>query len=429
MFKTNSFLNVLSLKKMKKIIFNFFYSKLSSRMLWFFSSQKTQNDLKNKLRKKYVFFKLWQVKNTFFSQKNLQTKDKVLKNIIFCLNRVEEKIKKIKVKNNNILLEKLLLLRNLILNFFFENYIYKKFKNVLIFDHLNKYKFKKVYWIKLFSMILKKNFNENLNKNKQTSVFVKKVFTNLQKYGVKKRKRIIKAKKNNNDLRLTDITVSDKNLNLTLKGQKQLLSFLSQRKVNLIYINIFSISKFILGEKMTQKKVFWFFKAMERNLMNQFKYVGVLISDCFRIGYSALLFKNLNFLANFIVFQMTKLPKNRKQTKFISFIIKIILVIAKHRREITGIRLYFKGRVNKCNRTKPIIGQTGLILVNQYDSRIEYGTAKALTRKGILGIKIWVCYKNTFQKMFKENMLRYFVYVKNMRVNSLKNFNFNFVLN
>ena len=126
---------------------------------------------------------------------------------------------------------------------------------------------------------------------------------------------------------------------------------------------------------------------------------------------------------------MTKLPKNRKQTKFISFVIKIIQVIAKQRREITGIRLKFKGRVNKWNRTKPIIGQTGLILVNKYYARIEYGTAKALTRKGILGIKIWVCYKKTFQKMFKESMLKYFVYVKNMRINSLKNFNFNFILN
>jgi hypothetical protein len=82
-------------------------------------------------------------------------------------------------------------------------------------------------------------------------------------------------------------------------------------------------------------------------MINKFKYIAVYIQDLVRIGFIALFFKKATFLANFIAFQLEKLPKNRKQTKFIRFVIKLVKISAAQRKEMVGLRIKFKGRVNR----------------------------------------------------------------------------------
>jgi ribosomal protein S3 len=106
----------------------------------------------------------------------------------------------------------------------------------------------------------------------------------------------------------------------------------------------------------------------------------------------------------------------------------VIKIFAKQRSDITGLCLKFKGRVNKWRRTKAIIGQTGLVLANACDQRIEYGTAKVVTRKGTLGIRVWIAYNMFFKTKLREGFLEYFFYVKNLRLFSLKRFYYNFIL-
>ena len=103
---------------------------------------------------------------------------------------------------------------------------------------------------------------------------------------------------------------------------------------------------------------------------------------------------------------MERLPKNRKQTTFIRFIIQAIKIFAKQRNEILGFAIKFKGRVNRWRRTKSIFGQTGLILPNRFNFRIEYGTSKIITKKGTFQVSpshalmSWVV-KNTLRYNFK----------------------------
>jgi len=82
-------------------------------------------------------------------------------------------------------------------------------------------------------------------------------------------------------------------------------------------------------------------------MINKYKYIAIYIKDLIRIAYISLLFKKPNFLAKFIAFQIANLPKNRKETAFIRFLIKAIRSIASERKEIIALQLKFKGRVNR----------------------------------------------------------------------------------
>jgi hypothetical protein len=57
--------------------------------------------------------------------------------------------------------------------------------------------------------------------------------------------------------------------------------------------------------------------------------------------------KNVEFLSNFISYQISVLPKRTRQTSFLKFLSKIILNFKGARPEILGFRMVFKGRFNK----------------------------------------------------------------------------------
>jgi hypothetical protein len=58
-------------------------------------------------------------------------------------------------------------------------------------------------------------------------------------------------------------------------------------------------------------------------------------------------FKNPFFLANFITYQLTFLPKNKIQTSFLKFLTRVIFNFKGERKEIISLKLQFKGRFNK----------------------------------------------------------------------------------
>lgn len=85
----------------------------------------------------------------------------------------------------------------------------------------------------------------------------------------------------------------------------------------------------------------------------------------------------------------------------------MVKVFASQRKERIGLRLRFQGRVNRWRRTKHIIGEKGRIPFYSYRSRIEYGAAQAITRKGTFGIRVWLCYQPSFSKAFHNSFLQY----------------------
>jgi hypothetical protein len=82
-------------------------------------------------------------------------------------------------------------------------------------------------------------------------------------------------------------------------------------------------------------------------MISKYKYIGVYIKDLIRVCFIALFLKKPAFLAKFIAFQISVLPKNRRETSFVRFLIKVVKTLAAEREEILGLRLKFKGRVNR----------------------------------------------------------------------------------
>ena len=120
-----------------------------------------------------------------------------------------------------------------------------------------------------------------------------------------------------------------------------------------------------------------------------------------------------------MAFQLSKLPRNRKETNFIRFLIKVIKTFAAERKEILGIRIRFKGRVNRWRRTKFILGNRGTLPLQTISERIEQGTAQAVNKKGAVGIRIWLRYKQSFSFVLRNHILTYLNYSKALKMRKI----------
>ncbi len=187
---------------------------------------------------------------------------------------------------------------------------------------------------------------------------------------------------------------------------KSLLRLLTGRRSSLYRINAMSISRFAFDKETyigAENKLFKkinvntqlagvktasrFLMSLEREMLSRFRYVAVYIQDLIRISFFSIFLKKAAFLVSFFAFTLSKLPRNRKETQFIRFLMKLVKVFASQREEILGIRIRFQGRVNRWRRTKHIVGEKGSIAFYTYSTRIDYGSAQAITRKGALGIR------------------------------------------
>ncbi len=112
------------------------------------------------------------------------------------------------------------------------------------------------------------------------------------------------------------------------------------------------------------------------------------IPDLARFSFICIYFKKPSALSKIFAIGLSSLPRNRKETQFLRFLIKLIKVFSSQRRERLGVRIRFKGRVNRWRRTKYVNGDKGKLPFYTYSSRIEIGESQAITRKGTLGIRI-----------------------------------------
>jgi hypothetical protein len=69
--------------------------------------------------------------------------------------------------------------------------------------------------------------------------------------------------------------------------------------------------------------------------------------DVMNIAQYSLYFKNVKLLAHLISYQLTFLPKNKRQTSFLKYLSKIIFNFKGEFKEIIGLKIQFKGRFNK----------------------------------------------------------------------------------
>lgn len=209
---------------------------------------------------------------------------------------------------------------------------------------------------------------------------------------------------------------------LTFNQKKTILSSWINRPVDLFFINALSLTKFAFKNERLDSpnnNPNTFLSVLDRDFINKYKYIGIYIKDLVRVAFISIFFKKPSFLAKFMAFQLAKLPRNRKETNFIRFLIKVIKTFAAERKEILGIRIRFKGRVNRWRRTKFILGNRGTLPLQTISERIEQGTAQAVNKKGAVGIRIWLRYKQSFSFVLRNHILTYLNYSKALKMRKI----------
>ena len=331
------------------------------------------------------------------------------KNIIFVLFKLNEKSS---VISTNLIAKKRL---KLLLYF-----LILKLKNKILLKNsktfgVSKSKFKlmglKWYFIFRKKILKLYKYDNNIkNKNSASVLLVERKIRKKSFLKFKKIKLIHKKLKNVNSI-----------LNSTQLNN--IISYILKNNISLFFINTLTLAHFsflLLKENKFGKD---FLRRIDRDMIAKYKYIAVYIQDLVRISFISLFFKNPTFLATFMGFQISKLPKNRKETKFLRFIIKLIRIFSSQKKEMIGVKIEFKGRINRWRRTKILRGVGGLLpSLYDYKTKVEYGSSKSITRKGALGIRLWFCYKSYFTTILRRAILKYFLYSKYLHLYTIKKF-------
>jgi hypothetical protein len=372
--------------------------------------------------------------------------------VIYTLLRLEEKIHLLAQKNaQSLLLKTLINLYNYLNNQIIKKQNWSSANNLLLSNSNEIFQFKKTNWHHLFTLQFKGWLEANqaqFDSTKLLKFYIKlraKLKTNFNITSLKAAPKILNTKKiklnfmtdnkqanffsNLNLAKKTylpksNVTFINKKLSynasyLNYTNIKKFLKVLTNKNIQIFYINALSLTKYAFNyerviEKKENRSPTLFLQNIDRDLINKYKYIGIYIKDLIRICFIGMFLKKPQFIAKFLAFQISKLPRNRKETSFIRFIIKVVKTFAAEREEILGLRIKFKGRVNRWRRTKSIIGSRGVLPLHTIDNFIECGSAQAVNRKGALGIRIWIWYKPEFSVLLNNSILKYFLYSKHL---------------
>lgn len=276
-------------------------------------------------------------------------------------------------------------------------------------------------------LIITKHLKTIINKNINLSnVYIK----NIQNFNKKKSKNI--TKKSNNYLFSDHTTYNSVNL------AKIFLSKLTNSKINLIFINALSFTKFFYlieddlnkkkKDKNKKKEKYNIFK-IQKIMLNKYKYNAIFIKDFVHLAFISVLLKNTTCLVQFMGEQFKRLPKNRKQMKLLNFIQQTLKIFCEQRNEVFGFKLQLQGRLNRRNRTRKWVFQKGALPIQTYKTRVEFGYSEGWTKSGLIGIKLWFFYKKHFKILLKKKILLYLHYskIKNTKIKKYLNDNQHFL--
>ena len=233
---------------------------------------------------------------------------------------------------------------------------------------------------------------------------------------------IKKSKLNNNKISntLKIIKLKYKNINFNQNTFKKMLNILTKFNTELYFFNIKSLFNFknlLLDkslvfniQKQKTKRYFDIMNKLKKRFNKKWSRIQFLGMDLMNIAQYSLYFKNVKLLAHLISYQLTFLPKNKRQTSFLKYLSKIIFNFKGEFKEIIGLKIQFKGRFNKWKRTKKWIAQAGNLLVQSYNTYIDYSCVKGLVKKGIFSIRIWLQFKKNSKFTIKKNLMNFFQY-------------------
>jgi hypothetical protein len=86
---------------------------------------------------------------------------------------------------------------------------------------------------------------------------------------------------------------------------------------------------------------------MERRFITKYRYAAIYLKDLVCINFISFFLKKPTILLNFIAYQIVNIQTNKKETVLIKFLIKVMKSFANQRIEITGLKIKFRGRINR----------------------------------------------------------------------------------
>lgn len=96
-------------------------------------------------------------------------------------------------------------------------------------------------------------------------------------------------------------------------------------------------------------------------------------------------YQSAQFLANYFGW---KLQRRSRVTSLMTQVLKHGF----RRSFIRGIRISCSGRINGQDKAKTIVKMIGKTPLQVFRARVDYGTKEIITKYGVFGIKVWVCY-------------------------------------
>lgn len=397
-----------SISKNNLLLFpeNFYFEKKTNKLEGLLKLEITLNKLKD-----LIYFINFASKTLT----NLKISGIFIKNIVFnlkyALKLIVLKLKNFKIQNLNINYENFKIFHNIL------QIKLKNSKNIIFFLNLLK--------VKRNCLKLKTNFFFN----KHLEIFINK---NINTYKIFEKNIQLLNKKFNVPASITkssNFLFSDKSTYNNINIAKKFLSKITNSKINLIFINALSFTKFFYlieddlnkkkKNKNKKKEKFNIFK-IQKIMLNKYKYNAIFIKDFVHLAFISVLLKNTNCLVQFMGEQFKRLPKNRKQMKLLNFIQQTLKIFCEQRNEVFGFKLQLQGRLNRRNRTRKWVFQKGALPIQTYKTRVEYGYSEGWTRSGLIGIKLWFFYKKHFKILLKKKILLYLHYSKIKNLTSKK---------
>ena len=97
--------------------------------------------------------------------------------------------------------------------------------------------------------------------------------------------------------------------------------------------------------------------------------------------------KSAEFMAEFIAY----LLESQKSTKQVFAVAQKLL---KKDKTVEGFKISCSGRLQGVEMAKTETKKFGKISLHVFSSKVDYAQSKASTPFGILGVKVWICYKD-----------------------------------
>jgi hypothetical protein len=428
-FKINSIFSLI-LEKSFFNIFNILNYNYNSVLIQGQLNKKELNFTEN-LNRKEKILTLTKVKNLNISLiqkfkvsklvKNFNIHNKIINKKDFYLTRKLIPIREMAVLRK---IERLKYTNNIKTKWKYLSFFMMRFYNKFNFDKNFTRKFKNENMIRKYLELMSKHIYYTLPKIKKIKSF-KKEFSN---------KDILNSDYNKSlNINLFYQKLIEKNSIITkfkwhfsLEDLLLALKIILQTNVNIFFINSLTFLKYQtrfidieenenikkLGAKLLWRKI----RLQKINASTQIKWLvkqpnlierrgkrkGPFLQDFVFLALIALTNRQFKPLLRFINFQTKNIGKTKRQIPFLRFLMRILSNLAGGLIKIKGMRIQFKGRFDRWNRTKSLIFTTGNIPLQRKDIDIEYSSTKGMVKKGTYGIRFWVWYGTNYHIKYNK---------------------------